>query len=582
MRRAFNASGVHRIRLGLTADSAHVTQTQTPVEVSPSTSRRTWLTLRLAGLVGAVTLFALSMTPSLLPRPWPFQALVSGLAMLLGYGLALLLTWVVRSIWSTRPSPQLVRRGWQALAVAGPVVLVGAVVAGRSWQNEVRELVGEPPHADLNLVLILALASILFLVGLAVARVLRWITRRVALLLGRVVPRPVALTVGVVLVSLASYWLVTGVAFDAGITFADRVYSQENEGTPSGTDQPTSSLRSGGPGSAVSWESLGYQGRAFVGQGPTAGQIADLTGRPAVEPIRVYAGIESADTIEERARIAVAELERTGAFSREVLVVAAAPGTGWLSPAATTSVEYLWGGDTAIASIQYSFLPSWLSFLVDKERAADAGAALFDQVYAKWSQLPAETRPRLIAYGLSLGSFASQSAFASTTDIAARTDGALFLGSPSFSEPHGEIEAGRDPGSPQWRPVYQGGQLVRFGPTTDDLAPPASSWGFPRIVFLQHANDPVVWWDPELLLERPDWLAEPPGPDRSSQMVWIPGVTFVQVTIDQFFGTSVPDLQGHNYEGTMVGAWQTVVPARGWTVAQLAELERLVEALPHN
>lgn len=559
-----------------------MTETQTPDEVSSTASRRTWLTLRLAGLVGAVAMFALSMTPSLLPRPWPFQALVSGLAMLFGYGLALLLTWVVRSIWSARPSARLVRRGWQVLAVAGPVVLVAAVVAGRFWQNEVRELVGEPPHADLNLVLILAVASLVFVVGLAVARVLRWITRRIALLLGRVVPRPVALTVGVVLVSLASYWLVTGVAFDAGITFADRVYSQENEGTPSGTDQPTSSLRSGGPGSAVSWESLGYQGRAFVGQGPTAGQIADLTGRPAVEPIRVYAGIESADTIEERARIAVDELERTGAFSREVLVVAAATGTGWLSPAATTSVEYLWGGDTAIASIQYSYLPSWLSFLVDKERAADAGAALFDQVYAKWSQLPAETRPRLIAYGLSLGSFASQSAFASTTDIAARTDGALFLGSPSFSEPHAEIEADRDPGSPQWRPVYQGGQLVRFGPTTGDLAPPASPWGFPRIVFLQHANDPVVWWDPELILERPDWLAEPPGPDRSSQMVWIPGVTFVQVTIDQFFGTSVPDLQGHNYEGTMVGAWQTVVPARGWTVAQLAELEQLIEALPHN
>jgi uncharacterized membrane protein len=65
-------------------------------------------------------------------------------------------------------------------------------------------------------------------------------------------------------------------------------------------------------------------------------------------------------------------------------------------------------------------------------------------------------------------------------------------------------------------------------------------------------------------------------------MVWFPGVTFVQVTIDQFFGTSVPDLQGHNYEGTMVGAWQTVVPAPGWSPTELGELEQIVDGLPHN
>jgi uncharacterized membrane protein len=527
-------------------------------------------------------MFALSMTPSLLPRPWTFQALVSGVAMLIGYGVTALAVWGVRSIWRVPPSPEWARRGWFTLAILAPIVLIAATLAGRSWQNEVRLLVGEPPHAEIHLVLIPLIALGVLFVGLLVARAIRWITRKLNGLLARIVPRPVAMTVGVIVVSLGSYYFVTGLAFDAGITFADSVYSKENEGTPENATEPTSSLRSGGPGSAVSWESLGYQGRAFVGEGPDAAAISALTGEPAVDPIRVYAGIDTADTIDERARIAVQELERTGGFDREVLVVASATGTGWLSPAATTSIEYLWGGDTAIASIQYSYLPSWLSFLVDKERAADAGSALFDQVYARWSELPEESRPRLIAYGLSLGSFASQSAFASTTDMAARTDGALFLGSPSFSEPHGQLEADRDPGSPQWRPIYQGGQVVRFGPSTEELAGAGAPWRFPRVVYLQHANDPVVWWDPELILERPDWLEEAPGPDRSPDMVWIPGVTFVQVTIDQFFGTSVPDLQGHNYEGAMVGAWQTVVPAPGWSPTELGELEQIVDGLPHN
>src|SRR6266536_1548426 len=41
--------------------------------------------------------------------------------------------------------------------------------------------------------------------------------------------------------------------------------------------------------------------------------------QPAVEPIRVYTGLESASSPQEQAALVVAELERTGAFSRRVL-----------------------------------------------------------------------------------------------------------------------------------------------------------------------------------------------------------------------------------------------------------------------
>ena len=164
-----------------------------------------------------------------------------------------------------------------------------------------------------------------------------------------------------------------------------------------------------------------------VGPRPTK-LISHVTGRPAVEPIRVYVGVDSAPTPQDRAAMAVKELERTGAFDRPVLIVAGATGTGWLEPQSVDSIEYMWGGDTAIATIQYSFLPSWISFLVDKDRASDAGQALFEAVYAKWSTLPPDKRPKLITYGLSLGSFAAQAPFGSAQDIAARTDGALFEG----------------------------------------------------------------------------------------------------------------------------------------------------------
>jgi uncharacterized membrane protein len=541
------------------------------------------LSLTYPGIVGALLFFFLSLTPSLLPRPWMYEALVAGVGSLVGYALGVFVWWVIRKIWKGPVAPRISRWGWIAMAIAAPVVIVGSLYAGFRWQNEVRELVGEPESPEGHFLLIALVSAVIFVVFLFIARGVRWVNRQLASLLGRIVPRALAQTVAVIVVALGLYWLLTGIAFDEAVKFADNTYSSENEGTPSGVTQPTSALRSGSDDSLAAWDTLGYQGRGFVASGPTASEITSVTGAPALDPIRVYAGLESADTAQARAELAVKELERTGAFDREVLVVAAATGTGWLEPAAVNSIEYLWGGDTAIATIQYSFLPSWISFLVDKERAADAGSALFDEVYATWSDLPPKQRPQLIAYGLSLGSFAGQAAFASPVDMAARTDGALWLGSPSFSQPHGQIEADRDADSPQWRPIYQGGETVRFGAVASDfVGAPGVDWSFPRVAYLQHANDPVVWWDPELLLERPDWLEEAPGPDRSPSMRWIPVVTFLQVTVDQFFGTSVPDLQGHNYGGTMVDAWQAVVPADGWTAADLDSLQDLIDSQPDD
>jgi uncharacterized membrane protein len=47
---------------------------------------------------------------------------------------------------------------------------------------------------------------------------------------------------------------------------------------------------------------------------------------------------------------------------------------------------------------------------------------MFDAVYQKWSDLPAEHRPRLYAFGLSLGSYAAEAPFSGEADMANRTD----------------------------------------------------------------------------------------------------------------------------------------------------------------
>src|SRR4029453_17594264 len=114
------------------------------------------------------------------------------------------------------------------------------------------------------------------------------------------------------------------------------------------------------------------RGRALVPAGRSRGQLPGFAGRPALEPIRVYAGLKSADSVTARARLVVREMDRTGAFERSVVTVVIPTGTGWVDSAVTNSLEYMYAGDTALVSMQYSYLPSWLSFATDRSRVIDA------------------------------------------------------------------------------------------------------------------------------------------------------------------------------------------------------------------
>ena len=91
----------------------------------------------------------------------------------------------------------------------------------------------------------------------------------------------------------------------------------------------------------MKWDELGRAGREFIASGPTAKEISAFTGRPALEPIRVYVGLRTADTPLARARLALEELRRTGGFNRSTLIVITPTGTGWIDPAGMDSVEYL-------------------------------------------------------------------------------------------------------------------------------------------------------------------------------------------------------------------------------------------------
>jgi uncharacterized membrane protein len=527
--------------------------------------------------VGLVFLW-LSMTPSLLPRGPLFQGLVSGAAGAIGYALGVFSVWLARFILSKDSSPRPPKLAWLVLVVVGIAGTVGMIIWFHVWQDHVRDAMGVPRLTwhDYPLAAVLAIVALFVFVkiGQLIGRFIRFLVRQ----LNRVAPPRVSAVVAVVLVIALFIAILNGVVLRVGMQFLNNTFEAVNNEMDPDSPAPTSTLRSGGPGSLVKWAELGHQGRTFVDTGPTVEELSKFNGAPAVEPIRAYAGLESAKGIKAIADVAARELERTGGLKRKVVAVATTTGTGWINEAEAEAIEYMFNGDSAIVSMQYSFLPSWLSFLVDKENARQAGQALFEAVSARVRALPEGQRPKLVVFGESLGSFGGEAPFLSVNNIVARTDGALFSG-PTFNNTMWqEATEGRDEGSPEWLPIYQHGENVRFSARAGDLDRPTAPWGQPRIVYLQHASDPIAWWNPDLLFSEPDWLKEPPGYDRPRDMFWFPVVTFLQVSADMAVAVDVPDGHGHRYVRDVVNGWAAVLQPPGWTPEKTDRLRGIVKA----
>ena len=470
------------------------------------------------------------------------------------------------------------RAGWWALAAAAVVLIPLFSVLGAQWQHQIRELTDVSEENGANYILVAVVTIVIAAALLGLARAVKSLVRLVARLLGRYIPPRTAVAAAIVVVIVVLGFLVTGVLPRVAGAAADSVFGGADNGTAAGIARPTSALRSGSPRSLVPWTTLGRQGRTFVDTGPTPQEIATFTGTTAMEPIRVYVGLKSAPSIAAESALAVRELERTGAFDRKVLVVATTTGTGWLNPAMIDPLEYMYGGDTAVAAIQYSYLPSWIAFIADKAPAQEAGRDLFDAIYDRWSQLPAGHRPRLLVFGESLGSFGGEAAFSGAEDIRDRTDGVLWVGPTNTNTLWSRFTANREPGSPEWQPVYQGGRTVRFGsagPTAN-----TAGWDSPRVLYLQNPSDPIVWWSWSLAFHEPDWLRGTHPPDVSSAMHWYPLVTFWQVAGDLALAAGVPAPHGHTYDMLQgASAWASILQPPGWTAARTAELGRLAANL---
>ncbi len=535
----------------------------------------------------AVVFWWLSLYPSLLPRAWVIQAAVSALCASVGYAIGTLGGRLIRAGLrsSGRRIPGTAFRRSRLLlgSLALLAVLIGAF-SWVGWQNDQRDLFGMDHVAAASAVPMLVVTAVLILVLTSLGRLVGGTVRAVDRWNRRHLPRAVAQPLTVVLVLVVGVLALRDVAFTQFTSWANTSFGTFDTGTREGVSPPTTPTASGGPDSLVDWEDLGYQGRNFVSGATSVEDLREFWGDDAdvVDPIRAYAGLRSADTAQARAELAVDDLERAGGFEREVLVVATSTGTGWIDPDASEAIEQIHRGDTAIVSMQYSFLPSWISFITDLDKAAEAGTKLYNAVYERWVLLPEDTRPKLLVFGLSLGSFGAEGGFAgadaqtSLTNLVLRSDGALLVGAPHSNPILRQLTDGRDPGSTSWAPVFDGGRIVRF--TTRDPNQPDidSGWEGPRVLYVQHPTDPVTHWSIDWLWSRPEWMDSPRGQAVTGDGRWFPIVTWTQGIFDLMAGFSAPPGFGHDYRLDYVDAWSRVAPPDGWTDEDTARLEQFL------
>ena len=524
------------------------------------------------GLMTATWAFAASLVPSLLPRAAWVQGVVSGVTVVVGYGIGA----SAQALWRYLGIPGL-RGGWRTGVL---VTLVGLGMWAAlwngwrlvGWQNELRDLMGMEPTSPMIWPVVLVVTMSIATLLLVVARAVRLLGQLTVARLARRLPRRLAIVLGTGLV-MALFWGVwTGVLVNGFFAGANAFFAPQDTTGSMSTDRPTAPERSGSPQSLAAWEDLGYYGRAFVREGPTVERLEEVSGPGAKQPIRVYAGLQNADTPQGRADLVLAELKRTGAFARAVLVVATTTGMGYLDRRATDPLEYMWTGDTAIAGVQYSYLPSWISLLADQEAVVDTSRTVFETVREHWATLPEDRRPALYLYGLSVGSMGVESVLGSVSIVNEPVDGALMVGPPFVNDLHGRLTEGRDAGSPASLPVYEHGRTVRFANDTSSLLRTTGTWGPTRVAYLQHASDPVVFFSSDLAFTRPQWLADGQrGPDVSPTMGWVPLVTMWQVLLDMPGAVGVPTGYGHLYSARAnMDAWAAVTQPPRWT-AERAE-----------
>jgi len=368
-------------------------------------------------------------------------------------------------------------------------------------------------------------------------------------------------------------------AYNAGIAYIGRANEKVEAAyaTP-----PPSPLVSGSSESLLPFGDLGQQGRRYVTDVVTPELIKEVLGEDAVaQPIRTYVGFNSQPLYPTgRAELALAELDRTGAFDRSWLLLVSPTGTGWVDHTLIETAELLARGDIATCCIQYGRYPSFLS--VQKVALGRLQfRLLLWGIQQRLKERPAERRPRVLVFGESLGAWTS-------------SDVVMFQGIEGFD--HYGIDRALWvglPGMAKWsrNGMARGSSTQVPEGTVEVFDRHEQLQGLSeeararlRAVILSHDNDPIAVLGPDLLVQPPPWLGgSQRGRGVPQTMPWVPLITFIQTAMDAANAmVSVPGQFGsfgHDYRADIVRFVQDAYQFPAASEEQIAAIEQMLRSL---
>ena len=290
----------------------------------------------------------------------------------------------------------------------------------------------------------------------------------------------------------------------------------------------------GSPASGVDWTKVTREGARWLGMTLQPENIAAVMGvESAQQPIRVYASLDMAADDEQRARMLLAEIDRTRALERKAFALFSPTGSGYVNYVASETFEYLMLGDCASAAIQYSVLPSALSLTRVPTGTAQT-LMVMSGIAERLLAMPAERRPRVFLFGESLGSQVSQEMFRGTGVLGLEgtgIDSALWIGTPAATQWRRELWGTR---SVAEAPEVGPGDVYLPRSLADWRALDEADRARVRYLLLMNGDDPIPKFGSQVAWRKPDWL----GPDSTRPFGaphgtrWLPGMTVLTTFFD--------------------------------------------------
>jgi uncharacterized membrane protein len=353
--------------------------------------------------------------------------------------------------------------------------------------------------------------------------------------------------------TLVAHGLILGTLAAAGVAglaeITSRIQRRDDIVEPAYPDPPTSPFVSAGPRSSMPFTSLGKEGRRFVLMALTADAITAVMDEPAIEPVRIVGGFESATEVAERARLTVQDMVDCGAFERGLICIGVPTGVGYFNYSTAEALEYLTRGDCATIVPQYALVPSALALTATKD-AEVLTRLVLEGIRERLATVPVEERPRVVLIGESLGANIAldiptlddgRAHLSELGDLG--VSGGMYLGVPFRTRLWNQWRAEPSAVDPQELLA-----LAADPDDVDDLLP-----GQQRHLMVVHHDDPVNKYAYSMVVQPPWWMGPPDTrpPLVPREAKFRPITTFLLATVDLFNGMqSKPGTfvrRGHDY-----------------------------------